>query len=93
MRMLPFSFWFDLSRLAFESNIVITLRLMRMATGGHKAWTEAQLMVTEKVQTAMALGIENTFALASGRPVESIGQRSVTKYRRAVAKNRRRLSR
>ncbi|MBL0372307.1 hypothetical protein JJB09_09730 [Rhizobium sp. KVB221] len=89
----PLNLWFDLSRLAFESNMVVALRMVRLAGGDQKAWSEAQLMVSEKVQTAMALAVENSFALAGGKSMNAIGSHSVAKYRTAVRKNHERLSR
>jgi hypothetical protein len=85
--------FFDLSRLAFESNMVIGLRMMTLAAGDGKALREAQLMTSEKMQAAAAIMVENAFALASGKSMESIGRSSIAHYRKKVRANQRRLSR
>jgi hypothetical protein len=89
----PFSMFMDLSRLAFESNMVIGMRMMRLAAGDQKAMAEAQLMVTEKIQTAGTLAIENSIALASGKSLDSVSRSSIAKYSKVVRANHRRLSR
>lgn len=89
----PFGLFADMSRLAFEANFVIGLRMMKLAAGGQAAATEAQLMVMEKINTANALAVENAFALASGKSLHAVGKHSVAKYRRAVKANHRRLTR
>jgi uncharacterized protein with beta-barrel porin domain len=83
----------DLSQLAIESNMVIGMRMMRLAAGDSGAMAEAQLMVTEKIQTASDLAIENSFALASGKSFDAVSRSSIAKYRKAVRANHKRLSR
>ena len=92
MKQSPLGMFFDLSRLAIEANMVVGLRMMKLAAGGTSAATEAQLMVSEKMQMATTLAIENTMALATGRSVEAIHKSTVAKYTKAVRANRRRLS-
>lgn len=89
----PFGLFADISRLAFEANFVIGLRMMKLAAGGQAAANEAQLMVMEKINTANTLAIENAFALATGKSLQSVGKSSIAKYRRAVRANHKRLSR
>jgi hypothetical protein len=89
----PVALGLDLMQLAFESNLVIGLRLMTFGAGGQKAVAEAQLMVTEKLQLASLVAIDNAFALAQGKSIESTHARSVSRYLRAVRANRRRLMR
>lgn len=93
MRSNPFSLFFDLSRLAFEANFVIGLRLMKLAVGDTKAVRESQLMVAEKMQAAAATMISASFAFASGKSIENVGRSTVAHYRRKVRANHRRLSR
>jgi hypothetical protein len=90
---LPMSMYFNIAQLAFESNIVIGLRMMRLAAGGQDAADEAQLMVTEKINTATQLAMENSLALASGKSLESVSNSSIARYRKAVKANHRRLTR
>jgi len=89
----PFGLFADMTRLAFEANFVIGLRMMKLAAGGQGATAEAQRMVVEKITTANALAFENAMALATGESLHSVGKHSVAKYRRAVKANHRRLSR
>lgn len=89
----PIGMFFDLSRLAIESNMVVGLRMMKLATGGSKAAAEAQLMVTEKIQLAGAIAVENAIALAVGKSAGAVHKSTVAKYTRAVRANRKRLMR
>ena len=84
---------FDLSLLAVEANVVVGLRMMKLASGGPKAAAEAQLMVAEKIGLANRLAVENAFALATGRSLGSVHKSTVAKYTRAVRANRKRLTR
>lgn len=85
------SMYFDMFRLACESSMVISLRMMTFATGGAKAATEAQLMTVEKMQAAATVMLDSAFSAASGRSAEAIGRSAVAHYRRKVVANRRRL--
>jgi hypothetical protein len=80
-----FKFWHDATMLAIESQRVIALRMMRLATGGRRGRAEASRMVTEKV--AASMGAAATL-LTGGSPGAV-----VTKVRRRVRANSRRLSR
>lgn len=92
MRQSPYQMFFDLQRLAFESNMVIGLRMMTLAAGGPKALSEAQLMTSEKLHAAASVMIDGAVALASGKSMESVGKSTVAHYRREVRANHRRLS-
>ena len=92
MRHSPYQMFFDLSRLAFESNMVIGLRMMTLAAGGPRAISEASLMTSEKLQAASSVMIDGAFALASGKSMESVGKSTVAHYRKKVLANHRRLS-
>jgi hypothetical protein len=92
MKNSPFSMFFDISRLAVEANMVVGLRMMKLAAGGPKAATEAQLMVAEKMRIAGVVAVENAMSLATGRSVEAVHKSTVAKYTRAVRANRKRLS-
>ncbi|WP_137155188.1 hypothetical protein [Rhizobium sp. FKL33] len=89
----PVALGFNMMQLAFESNMVIGLRLMTFGAGGQKAAAEAQLMISEKLRLAALLTVENAFALAGGQSFETTQARSVSRYLRAVQANRRRLLR
>ena len=93
MRNSAASIYFDLFRLACESSVVVSLRMMTLAAGGTKAANEAQLMTVEKMQAAAAVMLESASALAGGMSAETIGRRAIAHYRRKVVANRRRLLR
>jgi hypothetical protein len=80
----------DAWRLGMESYAVIGLRTLRIAQGGEAARTEAERMVSEKVQAGIAL---QTLALTGGLGVTaaSASARTMAHYRRKVGANRRRL--
>jgi hypothetical protein len=80
-----FRYWLNLSLLAFESQVVIGLRLMKLAAGGSAAHAEARRMVTEKVVAAQRAGLQT---LSGSRPTTV-----VRGYRKKVRSNRRRLTR
>lgn len=70
--------------LAFESQKVIELRLVRLAWGGRESHAEMQSMVTEKVHaTFEAMG-----TLMTGGSPETV----IARYREHVALNTKRLS-
>ena len=87
--------WFgiglDAWRLGLEASTVIGLRTLRIAQGGASGRAEAQRMVSEKVEAAMAL---QTRALTGGLGATpaSASARTIAHYRRKVKANRRRLS-
>jgi len=80
-----FRYWLNLSLLAFESQVVIGLRLMKLAAGGSAANAEARRMVTEKVVAVQRAGLQT---LRGARPTTV-----VRGYRKKVRSNRRRLTR
>jgi hypothetical protein len=87
------SVYFDLFRLACESSVVVSLRMMTFAGGGAKAASEAQLMTVEKVQAAAFVMLNSSFAAAGGKSAETIGRSAIAHYRRKVVANRKRLLR
>lgn len=87
--------WFgiglDAWRLGLEASAVIGLRTLKLAQGGAEAQAEAQRMVAEKLQAALAL---QTLAATGGLGATpaSASARTLAHYRRKVRANRRRLS-
>ena len=77
--------WIEAARFASDSQRVVALRLMRLATGGPLAASEATQMISEKVALAGPVAAN---ILMGGSP-----DRAVKRYRGAVRANRRRLSR
>jgi len=74
----------DTSLLAFECQLVIGLRLMKLTLGGPAASREANRMVAEKL-TAFE---EAAVKVATGGTTRSV----IKGYRRKVRANRRRLT-
>ena len=87
--------WFgiglDAWRLGLEASAVMGLRTLRIAQGGAAGQAEAERMVSEKVDAAVALQVQ---ALTGGLGVTpaSASARTIAHYRRKVNANRRRLS-
>jgi hypothetical protein len=75
--------WQSVMLLAMESNCVVALRLLRIASGGGPALTEANLMLSEKIDACVEAGT----TLMSGGTMIAV----VTRYRQHVAANTRRL--
>ncbi len=80
----------DAWQMGFEAQQVIGMRLVKIALGGVAGSDEASLMVSEKMQTAVAVHGDMTLALMNGA-VGGIPARTLATYRRKVAANRRRL--
>ena len=90
----PYQGWTNASldawALSMEASTVIGLRVAKMAIGGPAAGSEAFLMLSEKMQSAMEL----QSALVTGRlgatPLAGT-QKVLRHYRRKVKANRKRL--
>ena len=86
--------WFgiglDAWRLGLEASTVMGLRALKIAQGGASAQAEAQRMVSEKVDAAMALQARALAGGLGGSPA-SASARTIAHYRRKVNANRRRL--
>jgi hypothetical protein len=87
--------WFDLGlsawTLGLEANMVIGLRMMKLAAGGAAAQAEVQRMVSEKADANVALMTKGMTG-ALGLTPEAVVAKSLTHYRRKVRANRRRLA-
>jgi cytochrome c551/c552 len=79
-----FSSWYKLVMLAAESQQVVWLRTLKLASGGAAAADEARMMVTEKIAAAS----HATERLMVGDSPDSI----VDTYRETVRANAERLS-
>ena len=75
--------WLAATQLAWESQMVIGLRLAKLMAGGWDAHDEAQLMVREKLDA----GIEAAGMVVTGRSAAAV----VARYREHVAANSTRL--
>lgn len=77
--------------LGVEAATVIGLRTWKMAAGGAAAQMEAQRMVSEKNEAALALqGLAVSGALGLTAP--SVAAKTLQHYRRKVRANRKRLT-
>ena len=76
-------FWYGAILLAIESQEVIFLRMLKLASGGPQAQAEAARMITEKATAGTAAGVR-LFAGVSP-------DRITADYRRKVKTNARRL--
>jgi hypothetical protein len=86
--------WLDVSMdawtLAAESSMVIAMRIGMITSGGPAAAREAERMITEKMTSNMALGIDLLTGKFGMRP-EAIISGSIAHYSKAVVANRQRL--
>jgi hypothetical protein len=86
--------WFNLAHsaamLGMESHSVIGLRVMRLALGGASARTEAERMVSEKMQALAEAHLQIATDVLTGRGHVAI-ERTVSSYRKIVRANQRRL--
>jgi len=95
-RRIVLNLWYAYIRAAqvgWDANLVVAMRLMRLAVGGALAQREAQRMVTEKVAA-----IAEAQAAAITKMIMGGGMAAATKsasavYQRKVRANRRRLTR
>jgi hypothetical protein len=79
-----FRTWHNWWMLGVESQMVMVLRSARIAGGGSKAKKEISLMLGEKIDAAA----RQSGLLANGASIDSV----ISRYRRRVRKNVRRLS-
>jgi hypothetical protein len=86
---LTFALW----RLGIEAQVVMALRLMRLASGGAAAQREAWRMVSEKGVAAAQASVTAGVLAATGGAPAAIGRKVVGGYRKRVRANRRRLTR
>lgn len=83
--------WFEAARFGADVQQVMTLRIMRIASGGPGAATEAQQMVSEKLAAFGESQVALMTALATGRSFDSAAELAYAPYRRCVRANSRRL--
>jgi hypothetical protein len=83
---------FGAAALGMEASQVIALRMAKLAAGGPAADREASRMVTEKIEAATTLSAL-AFTGALGLTAPRVATSTITRLRRKVRANRRRLSR
>ena len=77
--------------LGLEASTVMALRTMKLAAGGAAGAAEAQRMVNEKIQAAMALQTKAMTGRLGATP-HGTASKTLAHYRRKVSANRRRLT-
>jgi hypothetical protein len=83
--------WIETARFAADSQYVVALRMLRLASGGPLATAEVTRMISEKVAVfGEAQGALLT-ALIAGRSLDAAAAKAYAPYRRAVSANSRRL--
>ena len=80
------------TRLAFETQQVIALRMAALAMGGRSGNREAKLMVSEKIAALSEAGFAASLLAFTGRGPPAITADVVRRYRKRVRGNAKRLS-
>jgi hypothetical protein len=83
--------WFEAARFGADVQQVMALRIMRLASGGPDAATEAQQMISEKLAAFGEAQAALLSALATGSSLDTAAEMAYAPYRRAVRANSRRL--
>lgn len=86
-----FNTWIEAARFGADVQRVMALRMMRLASGGPGAATEAQQMISEKVSAFGEAQLAIFTALTTGKSLEAAAVRAYGSYRRCVRANSRRL--
>jgi len=79
--------WLEAARFCAEVQRVIALRMMRLASGGPLAVTEAWQMVTEKVSAFEEAQVAIVSAFATGSGLHAATDGAYAPYRRCVRAN------
>jgi hypothetical protein len=89
----PWPAYFQLAQTAWDANVVVAMRLLRLAPGGALAQREAQRMVVEKGLTFAEAQVAAAAKMITGTGIASATTSASGIYRRKVRSNRRRLVR
>jgi hypothetical protein len=76
----------------WEANVVIAMRLMRLASGGGLAQREAQRMILEKVTANAEAQMAAAMKMMTGGGLIAASNSASALYRRKVRANKRRLA-
>ena len=82
---------FDAWALGIEASAVIALRMVKIGIGGAAAEAEARQMVSEKIDSGLALQAM-AFTGGLGLTAHGAARKTLAHYRRKVRANRRRLT-
>jgi hypothetical protein len=89
----PWPSYFQLAQATLDANVVVTMRFMRLASGGALAQREAQRMVAEKYLTLAQAQVAAAAKMMGGAGIAGATKSASDVYRRKVRSNRRRLAR
>ena len=81
------------AQVGWDANVVVAMRLMRLAVGGALAQREAQRMVAEKVTAIAEAQAAATTKMIMGGGMAAATKSASSVYQRKVRANRRRLTR
>jgi hypothetical protein len=88
----PWLAYFQLAQAAWDANVIIAMRLTRLASGGALAQREAQRMVMEKGFTFAEAQMAAATKMMRGAGVAGATKSASDIYRRKLRSNRRRLA-
>jgi hypothetical protein len=83
--------WFEVARFGADVQHVMALRIMRIASGGPNAATEAQQMISEKVAAFGEAQVALMTALATGSSLDTAAEMAYAPFRACVRANSQRL--
>jgi hypothetical protein len=86
-----FNAWLEAGRFGADVQRVMTLRMMRIASGGPDAATEAQQMISEKMFAFGEAQMAIFTTLITGKSLEAAAAKAFAPYQRCVRANSRRL--
>ena len=85
--------WMDAAAFGLETQSVIAMRLMKIASGGPAGADECKRMVREKFDAATAAQIAGILALVGGNSLEAATRLAMAPVKRQVRSNHARLLR
>jgi len=85
--------YFRAAQVGWDANVVIAMRLMRLAVGGALAQREAQRMITEKIAATAEAQATAISKMIVGGGMAAAAKSASAVYQRKVRANRRRLTR
>jgi hypothetical protein len=80
------------ARLTWEAQIVVALRMMRLAGGGARSKSEARTLIPEKMEAFAEAGAAATSIAIAGGDAHKVAKKVLKIYKKRVGRNRRRLS-
>jgi hypothetical protein len=89
----PWPAYLQFAQAAWDANVVVAMRLMRLASGGALAQREAQRMIIEKGLTFAEAQVAAAAKIMTGAGIAGATKSASDVYQRKVKSNRRRLVR